>query len=50
MLSLDQVIDVPFLQNKMAKVEMPVVPVVRAASCDSMDSLRDSLGATSVKQ
>lgn len=39
-LTLDQVIDVPFLSNKMAKVEVPVVPVVRAASFDSMDSVR----------
>ena len=39
-LTLDQVIDVPFLSNKMAKVEVPVVPVVRGTSFDSMDSVR----------
>jgi hypothetical protein len=39
-LSLDQVIDVPFLSNKMAKVEVPIVPVVRGTSFDSMDSVR----------
>jgi hypothetical protein len=38
---LDQVIDVPFVQDrKMGKVEAPVVPIVRATSYDSLDSLR----------
>ena len=43
-LTLDQVIDIPFVVGSgskvMAKVDNPVVPVVRAASNDSMDSLR----------
>lgn len=38
-LTLDQVIDVPFMLNKMAKVDNPVVPKVRAQSHDSMDSV-----------
>lgn len=30
----------PFLSNKMVKVQVPVVPVVRGASIDSMDSAK----------
>ncbi len=40
LLSLDEVIDIPFQKNKMVKVEAPVVPNVRASSFDSVDSIR----------